>query len=173
MLSTGDQIRRLVQAFLDARSLVIPKPRRPQPRVVAEDSQESQYDYDQFDLDLDDPELLAALGENLGDPEAIQNKEKDKIVCEVSSVPTSRATLRDTHLRADHRQAYLACYLPIGVQALQRSGIQTDWRALFRGRRSLDRLLGRMCQRRRAEREEGTSLSTSITGTKRNRCKPH
>ncbi|KAI0655367.1 Mus7/MMS22 family-domain-containing protein [Cubamyces menziesii] len=94
VLSTGDQIRRLVQAFLDARSLVIPKPRRPQPRVVAEDSQESQYDYDQFDLDLDDPELLAALGENLGDPEAIQNKEKDKIVCEIIDKHISPAIYR-------------------------------------------------------------------------------
>ena len=40
--STGDEIRRFVQAFLDARGRVIPPPRRPQPRAVAEDSQESQ-----------------------------------------------------------------------------------------------------------------------------------
>lgn len=86
ILSTGDQIRRFVQAFLDARAQVIPKPRRPQPRVIAEDSQESQYDYDQFDLDLDDPELLAALGEDVGQSEHSQNKEKDKAVCEVPSV---------------------------------------------------------------------------------------
>ncbi|KAH9851730.1 Mus7/MMS22 family-domain-containing protein [Lenzites betulinus] len=83
IISTGDQIRRFVQAFLDARALVLPKPRRPQPRVIAEESQESQYDYDQFDLDLDDPELLAALGEDLGPSEHSQNKEKDKAVCEV------------------------------------------------------------------------------------------
>ncbi|KAI0373643.1 hypothetical protein BV20DRAFT_1111197 [Pilatotrama ljubarskyi] len=82
VLSTGDQIRRFVQAFLDARARVIPKPRRPQPRVIAEDSQESQYDYDQFELDLDDPELLAALGEDPAASVQSQNKEKDKRVCQ-------------------------------------------------------------------------------------------
>ncbi|KAI0769083.1 Mus7/MMS22 family-domain-containing protein [Trametes elegans] len=82
VVTTGDQIRRFVQAFLDVRSRVIPKPRRPQPRVIAEDSQESQYDYDQFDLDLDDPELLAALGVDVGPSEQTENKEKDKLVSE-------------------------------------------------------------------------------------------
>lgn len=94
IMSTGDQIRRFVQAFLDARALVIPRPRRPQPRVVAEDSQESQYDYDQFDLDLDDPELLAALGEDVGTSEHAQNKEKEKAVCEVIDKVISPAIYR-------------------------------------------------------------------------------
>ncbi|KAL1950542.1 hypothetical protein VTO73DRAFT_5666 [Trametes versicolor] len=92
--STGDQIRRFVQAFLDARALVIPRPCRPQPRVVTEDSQESQYDYDQFDLDLDDPELLAALGEDVGTSEHAQNKEKEKAVCEVIDKVISPAIYR-------------------------------------------------------------------------------
>ncbi|KAI9066820.1 hypothetical protein FKP32DRAFT_1673568 [Trametes sanguinea] len=94
VLSTGDQIRRFVQAFLDARALVIPKPRRPQLKVIAEDSQESQYDYDQFDLDLDDPDLLAALGEDVGSSEASENKEKDKIVCEIIDKHISPAIFR-------------------------------------------------------------------------------
>ncbi|OSC97472.1 hypothetical protein PYCCODRAFT_1377056 [Trametes coccinea BRFM310] len=94
VLSTGDQIRRFVQAFLDARALVIPKPRRPQLKVIAEDSQESQYDYDQFDLDLDDPDLLAALGEGVGSSEASENKEKDKIVCEIIDKHISPAIFR-------------------------------------------------------------------------------
>ncbi|KAI0357556.1 hypothetical protein OH77DRAFT_1510566 [Trametes cingulata] len=82
VLSTGDQIRRFVQAFLDARARVIPKPRRPTPRIIAEDSQESQYDYEQFELDLDDPELLAALGEDPAASAQSENKEKDKRVCQ-------------------------------------------------------------------------------------------
>ncbi|KAI0819256.1 Mus7/MMS22 family-domain-containing protein [Trametes gibbosa] len=94
IISTGDQIRRFVQAFLDARALIIPKPRRPQPRVVTEESQESQYEYDQFDLDLDDPELLAALGEDLGTSEHSQNKEKDHAVCEVIDKIISPAIYR-------------------------------------------------------------------------------
>ena len=80
--STGDEIRRLVQAFLDARGQVIPKPPRPRIRVEAEDSQESQYDYGAFDLDLNDPMVLVALGDEV-DPDYKDNQEKDKVVCEV------------------------------------------------------------------------------------------
>ena len=93
--STGDEIRRFVQAFLDARGRVIPPPRRPQPRAVAEDSQESQDDYGQFDIDLDDPELLAALGEDAARPsEYKENKEKEQIVCEIIDKHISPAIYR-------------------------------------------------------------------------------
>ncbi|KAI0715629.1 Mus7/MMS22 family-domain-containing protein [Cerioporus squamosus] len=76
--STGEEIRRLVQAFLDARGRVIPKRRRPRPRGVLEDSQESQ-DYGFEQLDFDDPELLLALGEEVVTPE---QREQDKIVAD-------------------------------------------------------------------------------------------
>ncbi|CAL1712168.1 unnamed protein product [Somion occarium] len=59
------EVRRLVHEFLRARAAVIPKPvRSRKPSVVLEESQESQDDYGQFDIDLNDPELLAALGES-------------------------------------------------------------------------------------------------------------
>ncbi|TBU23731.1 Mus7/MMS22 family-domain-containing protein [Dichomitus squalens] len=93
--STGDEIRRFVQAFLDARARVIPPPRRPQRRPVADDSQESQDDYGQFDLDLDDPELLAALGEDAAGPSGYkENKEKEQIVCEIIDKHISPAIYR-------------------------------------------------------------------------------
>ncbi|RPD62610.1 hypothetical protein L226DRAFT_458818, partial [Lentinus tigrinus ALCF2SS1-7] len=88
--STGEEIRRLVQAFLDARSRVMPKPRRPYPQGVLEDSQESQ-DYGCFQIDFDDPELQAALGETA---EQQENREKDKIVCEIIDKHISHAIYR-------------------------------------------------------------------------------
>ena len=92
--STSNEIRTFVQAFLDARGRVIPRPRRPLPRVTVEDSQDSQDDYGQFDIDLDDPELLAALGEDAGPSDYKENKEKDKIVCETIDKHISPAIYR-------------------------------------------------------------------------------
>lgn len=47
------------------------------------DSQESQDDYGAFDLDLDDPELLAALGNE--EHSIVQdNKLNEELVCDVS-----------------------------------------------------------------------------------------
>ena len=79
--STGEEIRRLVQAFLDARGRVIPKRRRQQ-RAAAEDSQESQDYFGEDILDYNDPDLQIALGI---DP----YKEKEDVVSEVCSSLTS------------------------------------------------------------------------------------
>ncbi len=80
--STGEEIRRLVVAFLEVRGRVMPKPRRPHHIVLTEDSQESQ-DYGGYEpLDFDDPELQLALGETA---EQVENREKDKIVAQVGS----------------------------------------------------------------------------------------
>ena len=79
--STGEEIRRLVQAFLDARGRVIPKRRRQQ-RAAAEDSQESQDYFGEDPLDYNDPDLQIALGI---DP----YKEKEDVVSEVCSSLTS------------------------------------------------------------------------------------
>lgn len=66
---------------MKARSSVMKKPERRRPiRPVAEDSQESQEDYGQFDIDLADDEILASL-EEAENPELRANREKDKIVC--------------------------------------------------------------------------------------------
>ncbi|TFK89693.1 hypothetical protein K466DRAFT_15695 [Polyporus arcularius HHB13444] len=78
--STGEEIRRLVVAFLEVRGRVMPKPRRPHHIVITEDSQESQ-DYGGYEpLDFDDPELQLALGETA---EQVENREKDKIVAQI------------------------------------------------------------------------------------------
>lgn len=79
---TGVEIRRLVQAFLDARAAAMPEPSRPRLRSMA-DNQESQDEYGMLDLDLDDPELLAALGEEPQDLQATDNKVKEARVCKV------------------------------------------------------------------------------------------
>ena len=92
--STNNEIRTFVQTFLDARGRVIPRPHRPPPRAAVEDSQDSQDDYGQFDIDLDDPELLAALGEDAGPSEYKENKERDKIVCETIDKHLSLAIYR-------------------------------------------------------------------------------
>jgi hypothetical protein len=82
---TGLEIRRLVQAFLDAREATMSAPLRHSIIIPGDepDSQESQEDYGAFDLDLDDPELQAALGDN-GESTAHQNKAKDELVGQVS-----------------------------------------------------------------------------------------
>ncbi|KAI0712388.1 methyl methanesulfonate-sensitivity protein 22 [Earliella scabrosa] len=89
--STGDEIRRLVQAFLDARSLVIPKRRRPQRRVVVDESQDSQ-DYGHFELDMNDPALIAALDGGVSNHD--ENQEKEKVVCEIIETHISPAIYR-------------------------------------------------------------------------------
>ncbi|KAF8074820.1 Mus7/MMS22 family-domain-containing protein [Lyophyllum atratum] len=65
---TADEIRKMVQTFLDARKLVLPPPQRP--RIMSQraaESQESQDEYGTVDMDYDDPDLVAALS---GDPGA-------------------------------------------------------------------------------------------------------
>ncbi|KAI0647862.1 Mus7/MMS22 family-domain-containing protein [Trametes meyenii] len=75
---TSNQIRTFVQAFLNERARVMPKPRRPLPSIVEEDSQESQFadEYEAIDITdlLEDPESLKKHTENM---------EKDKAVSEV------------------------------------------------------------------------------------------
>ena len=105
------QVRYLVEIFLDARSLVIPKPRRP-PRptlAVREESQEeSQEGYNNFDLDLNDPELWAALEGSdispLSDELSSKERRVAEVICYISYImtPTNRYSymfqLIDTHI---------------------------------------------------------------------------
>ncbi|KAF9462969.1 Mus7/MMS22 family-domain-containing protein [Collybia nuda] len=61
---TLDELRFLIEAMLDARALVVPPPERPRLAPTPNtEIQESQDDYGEFDLDFDDPALLAALGD--------------------------------------------------------------------------------------------------------------
>lgn len=82
-------MRRLIESFLAARALVMPPPRRP-PLAILPDApagegaggEESQELYDFMDIDLADPELLAALGDP--DPAADARRANDKDVVEAS-----------------------------------------------------------------------------------------
>lgn len=81
--TTGIEIQRLVQIFLNVRAAYMPKPRRPTIHPATEDSQESQDYFGMFDIDLDDPDLQAALGDEAESPEAKEASRMDKLLAEV------------------------------------------------------------------------------------------
>ncbi|KAK0488920.1 Mus7/MMS22 family-domain-containing protein [Armillaria novae-zelandiae] len=86
----GGEIVDILARFFDARTSVLPPPERPLlPSTV--ESQESQDEYGMFDLDMNDPDLLAALGENSPPIAACDFKSKDqalsKFLHEVSWIP--------------------------------------------------------------------------------------
>ena len=81
--TTGIEVQRLVQTFLNVRAAYMPKPRRPTVHAATEDSQESQDYFGMFDIDLDDPELQAALGGEAESPEAKEVSRKEKLLAEV------------------------------------------------------------------------------------------
>lgn len=86
---TRQMILKLLQAFLDARATVVPSPKRLPLAPIVSDADgnviESQDEFGQFDLDWDDPELIAVLEQNNQDEPADENVEKDRLVSEVSS----------------------------------------------------------------------------------------
>lgn len=77
--TTGDAIRGVVQAFLDARQIIIPVP--PRPHLAAEE--DSQQDYGEDDAFFDDPEVRAAMGE---DQSYVELREKENTVCDVRRI---------------------------------------------------------------------------------------
>ena len=81
--TTGIEIQRFVQTFLNVRAGYMPKPRRPTIHAATEDSQESQDYFGMFDLDLDDPDLQAALGDESESPEAKEVGRKERLLAEV------------------------------------------------------------------------------------------
>ena len=83
LTTTGIEIQRLVQTFLNVRAAYFPRPRRPTIHAATEDSQESQDYFGMFDIDLDDPDLQAALGDEPKSPEAKEVARKDKLLAEV------------------------------------------------------------------------------------------
>lgn len=82
--TTGLEIQKLVQAFLDARTKVIQPPRLP--AVANVESQESQdyfADYED-EFNYDDPDLLAILDTGSAiNPSANNSRQKDVAVAEV------------------------------------------------------------------------------------------
>lgn len=82
---TAVEIRMLVQSFLDARLKALPEVQPPPPPVVhSAESQESQDEYDKLFLDLNDEELLAALGEEAEASTVADLKSKEDVLCKVS-----------------------------------------------------------------------------------------
>ncbi|KAK0501278.1 Mus7/MMS22 family-domain-containing protein [Armillaria luteobubalina] len=86
----GGEIVDILARFFDARISVLPPPERPLlPSTI--ESQESQDEYGMFDLDMNDPDLLAALGENSPPIATCDFKSKDqalsKFLHEVSWIP--------------------------------------------------------------------------------------
>lgn len=74
----------LVQSFLNARLKALPDVQPPPPAVVhSVESQESQDEYDKLPLDLNDEELLAALGEEAEASTVADLKLKEDALCKV------------------------------------------------------------------------------------------
>ncbi|KAG0694427.1 Mus7/MMS22 family-domain-containing protein [Suillus ampliporus] len=67
----------VVSAFLDARMKALPRPSAP-PISPNVDNQESQDEYDKFFIDLDDPEILAALGDEPAQSSGVELKQKEE-----------------------------------------------------------------------------------------------
>ncbi|KAG6890307.1 hypothetical protein C0995_009513 [Termitomyces sp. Mi166 len=88
--TTAEQIRQMLQVFIDARKGALPPSERPRRNPTTRDSQESQDDYPTMDIDYDDPKLLAALdarGAEVPSPEVIEFTEKEeKLNAYMSSV---------------------------------------------------------------------------------------
>ncbi|KAG1811430.1 Mus7/MMS22 family-domain-containing protein [Suillus subaureus] len=70
----------LVSAFLDARMRALPRPTA-LPISPSVDNQESQDEYDKFFIDLNDPAILAALGDEPAQTSGMEWKRKEEAVC--------------------------------------------------------------------------------------------
>ncbi|KAG1734801.1 Mus7/MMS22 family-domain-containing protein [Suillus lakei] len=82
----------VVSAFLDARMRALPRPTAP-PISPSVDNQESQDEYDKFFIDLNDPEILAALGDEPAQTSGMEGKRKEEAVCKVCG-PLASAIFR-------------------------------------------------------------------------------
>lgn len=82
---TGLEIRMLVQSFLDTRIKALPCAQSPLPSVpVITRNQESQEEYEQLYLELNDAELLAALGEEAVKSVVTGLKAKEDALCKAN-----------------------------------------------------------------------------------------
>ncbi|KAG6334435.1 hypothetical protein ID866_4656 [Astraeus odoratus] len=78
---TGLEIRMLVQSFLNARSKALPPAQAPLSAPIIQN--ESQEEYEKVFLELDDAELLAALGDELVTFTATDLRAKEDALCKV------------------------------------------------------------------------------------------
>ncbi|KDQ06855.1 hypothetical protein BOTBODRAFT_140680 [Botryobasidium botryosum FD-172 SS1] len=135
---TGDEIRRFIQTFLDARTKALPPPRRP--LLALEDSQE---DYGDIDFDLNDPGLIAALegdAEGGGQPDPLRELDLKvaKIMDSVISPGIYRllrqhftmgVRRREGTQSLEHDDNWIVCWAGCG-EVLVRNGLR-DWSAYF------------------------------------------
>jgi hypothetical protein len=84
----------VVSAFLDARMKVLPRPTVP-PTLPSVDNQESQDEYDKPFIDLNDPEILAALGDEPAQTSGMEWKRKEEAVCKVALIVPPISFLTD------------------------------------------------------------------------------
>jgi len=78
-IRTNMEIRRLIQAYLQARNRALPPRYRPaEPAFRDPESQETD-DYGDFDIDLNDPALLQMLGESEPSPSVTLDKRVAKV----------------------------------------------------------------------------------------------
>jgi hypothetical protein len=80
---TSEEIRRFIQAFLSARLGAVPRP--PRPSVATQP--ESQDEFGEFDLDMDDPDVIALMEGRAAVPHPYEAQ--DKQVAEVRTALTS------------------------------------------------------------------------------------
>lgn len=111
--TTRHEILFLVQAFLRARSKVIPPP--PRPSLSSSTSNESQDLYDEFGFDDD---VLAAL--DLGDGAIVidVNKEHEQTVSDVRFISHEQDDISKHVSLLDYEQRYCACNLQISIAVL-------------------------------------------------------
>ena len=83
MSQTGLEIRMLVQSFLNARIKALPS-KQPSEWVPVMQNQESQEEYEKLYLELNDAELLAALGEEPVKLAVTNLKAKEDALCKVN-----------------------------------------------------------------------------------------
>jgi hypothetical protein len=77
----ADSIRKYIQVFLESRQVALPPARHLAPPAVPQE--ESQEEYGDFNIDLDDPQLLAVLEGPPVEPPVDSHRERDKQVANV------------------------------------------------------------------------------------------
>ena len=115
MSSTSNEIRRLIQAFLDARSEVIPPSRRPRKQAPGE---EDSQDYFGQVEDID-PFVVEQALEAVVPPEQKENQEKDKEVAKVCLTCAECTLDAESWDHPDHEQLHLHGDISTRVQAFQ------------------------------------------------------
>lgn len=86
-MTTRLEILKLVQSFLYLRLKILPPSSLRTPASIPQvESQESQDEFMQFELDINDPDLLAALDMNVHDTANSDIKLKDKKAAEVNFI---------------------------------------------------------------------------------------